>query len=48
MLSISGLEEKILKDFLVWLPWQPEFFMEHTYLKEFARGPPKKHSCEIW
>ena len=20
---------------LLWLPWQPEFFMEHNYLKEF-------------
>ena len=22
--------------------------MEHNYLKEFERGPPKEHSCEIW
>ena len=27
-------EEKIFKGFLLWLPWQPEFFMEHNYLKE--------------
>ena len=40
-------EEKIFKGFLLWLPWQPKFFMEHSYLKEFERGPPKDHSCEI-
>ena len=40
--------EKIFKGFLLWLPWQPELFMEHNYLKEFERGPPKEHSCEIW
>ena len=39
--------EKIFECFLLWLPWQPEFFMEHNYLKEFERGPPKEHSCEI-
>ena len=22
--------------------------MEHNYLKEFERRPPKEHSCEIW
>ena len=21
--------------------------IEHNYLKEFERGPPKEHSCEI-
>ena len=41
-------EEKIFKGFLLWLPWQPEFFMEHNYLKESERGPPKEHSCKIW
>ena len=41
-------KEKIFKGFLLWLPWQPELFMEHNYLKEFERGPPKEHSCEIW
>ena len=40
--------EKIFKGFLLWLPWQPELFMEHNYLKEFEREPPKEHSCEIW
>ena len=39
--------EKIFKGFLLWSPWQPEFFIEHNYLKEFERGPPKEHSCEI-
>ena len=24
-------EEKIFKGFLLWLPWQPEFFIEHNY-----------------
>ena len=28
-------EENTFKDFLIWLQWQPEFFMEHKYLKEF-------------
>ena len=32
---------KIFKVLLLWLPWQPEVFMEHIYLKEFERGPPK-------
>ena len=27
-------EEKIFKGFLFWLPLQPEFFIEHNYLKE--------------
>ena len=40
--------EKIFKSFLLWLSWQPEFFMEHNYLKEFERRPPEEHSCEIW
>ena len=26
-------KEKIFKGFLPWLPWQPELFMEHNYLK---------------
>ena len=30
---------RFFKVFLLWLPWQPEFFMEHKYLKEFERGP---------
>ena len=47
-LSEEHWEEKIFKGFLLWLPWQPELFMEHNYLKEFERGPPKEHSCEIW
>ena len=38
-------EEKIFKGFLLWLPWQTEFFMELNYLKEIKRGPPKEHSC---
>ena len=29
---------RFLKVYLLWLPWQPEFFMEHNYLKEFERG----------
>ena len=41
-------EEKIFKGFLLWLLWQPEFFTEHNYLKEFEGGPPKEHSSEIW
>ena len=41
-------EGKIFEGFLLWLPWQPEFYTEHNYLKEFDRGPPKKHSCEVW
>ena len=41
-------EEEIFQGFLLWLPWEPEFFMEHNYLKEFERGSPKEHSCEIW
>ena len=40
-------EEKIFKGFLLWLPWQPEFFMEHKYLKEFEGGPPKEHGTQI-
>ena len=28
--------------------WQPEFFIEHNYLKEFERRPTKEYSCEIW
>ena len=47
-IQIAVWEEKIFKGFLLWLPRQPEFFMEHNYLKEFERGPPKEHSCEIW
>ena len=39
-------EEKIFKGFLLWLPWQQEFFMEQNYLKDLERGPPKKYSCE--
>ena len=41
-------EEKIFEGFSLCLPWQPEFFMEHNYLKEFERGPSKEHSCEVW
>ena len=41
-------EEKIFKGYLLTLPWLSELFMEHNYLKEFKRGPPKKHSCEVW
>ena len=41
-------EEEIFKGFLPWLLWQTKFFMEHNYLKEFERGPPKEHSCGIW
>ena len=37
-------EEKIFNGFLLWSPWQLEFFIEHNYLKEFQRGPPKEHS----
>ena len=40
--------EDIFKGFLLWLPWQPEFFIEQNYLKEFEGGPPKGHSCEIF
>ena len=36
--------EKIFKSFLLWLPWQPVFFMEHNYLKEFERGLGKVFS----
>ena len=36
---------RFLKVFLhwlpLWLPWQPEFFMEYNYLNEFERGPPR-------
>ena len=49
MLSNKRFERRrFLKVFLLWLPWQPEFFMEHDYLKEYERGPPKEHSSEIW
>ena len=41
-------EEKIFKGFLLWLPGQQEFFMEHNYLGEFERRPPKEHYCETW
>ena len=27
-------DEKIFKGFLLWLPWQPKFFIERNYLKE--------------
>ena len=37
--------EKIFKCFLLWLPWQTEFLMEHNSLKEFKKGPPREHSC---
>ena len=47
-IQLAVWEEKIFKGLLLWLPWQPELFMEHNYLKEFERGPPKEHSCEIW
>ena len=47
-IQLAVWEEKIFKGFLLWLPWQPELYMEHNYLKEFERGPPKVHSCEIW
>ena len=46
-IQIVVWEEKILKGFLLWLPWQPEFSIEHNYLKEFERRPLKEHSCEI-
>ena len=38
---------KFLKVFLLSLPWQPEFFVEHNDLNEFKRGSPKEHSCEF-
>ena len=47
-IQLAVWEEKIFKGFLLWLPWQPELFMEQNYLKEFERGPSKEHSCEIW
>ena len=47
-IQLAVWEEKTFKGFLLWLPWQPELFMEHNYLKEFERGPPTEHSCEIW
>ena len=40
--------EKIFKVFLLCLPLQPEFFMEHNYLKEFESGPSLEHFCEGW
>ena len=30
------------------LPWQPEFLMESNSIKNFWRGPPKEHSCQVW
>ena len=39
-IQLAVWEEKIFKGFLLRLPWQPELFMEHNYLKEFERGPP--------
>ena len=45
-IQLVAWEEKIFN--LFFLLWLPEFFMEHNYLKEFERGPPKEHSCEIW
>ena len=41
-IQLAVWEEKIFKGFLLWLPWLPELFMEHNYLKEFERGPPKE------
>ena len=29
------------------LPWQPEFLMESNSVKNFWRGPPKEHSCQV-
>ena len=40
--------EKTFKGYLLWLPWHPEFFTAHNCLKEFERGPPKEHPCEVW
>ena len=31
-IQLAVWEEKIFKGFLLWLPWQPELFMEHNYL----------------
>ena len=45
MLSNQWFWRRFLKVFLLWLSWQTEFFMEHNYLTEFERGPPKEHSC---
>ena len=47
-IQIAVWKEKIFKGSLLWLPWQPEFFVENNYLKEFKRGPPNEHFCEIW
>ena len=33
MLSNQWFGRRFLK-VLLWLPWQPEFFIEHNYLKE--------------
>ena len=33
-------------DFL--MPQQPKLYMEFKSLNNFERGPPKKHSCEVW
>ena len=42
-IQLVVLEEKIFNSFfLLWLPWQPEFFMEHNYLKEFFLLSQKK------
>ena len=45
--AIKSVVWEVFKGFSLWLPWQPEFFMEHNYLKEFKTGPPKAHFCEI-
>ena len=42
---------RFLKNFLknsIWLPWQPEFWMESNSANTFLRGPPKEHYCQVW
>ena len=39
-----GWKHKIFNGFILWSPWQPEFFKEHN---NYERGPPKENSCEI-
>ena len=48
MLSNKRFWRRFLNDFFTVVAMVTEFFLEvNYYLKEFERGPPKEHSCEI-
>ena len=49
-LRLMVSDKKIFKDFknfLVLLPWQPEFLKESNYLKKFCRGPWQNNSVKF-